>query len=186
MAGFDYGLIAPVGAVRRLGQACLDNVEHILDRCCRVENDLLRQELRLFVINSRRCHGHVEAANSERRDLDVEEFGALDERSRCALWESHLPAPSTCTASSIRLLALALSAIVRGVVRNLAANDFAIEWQGLQHDIEAASVLVREHKTEIQPEVILALALDHAVGAVRRLLCVSILRHVNSPFMSGL
>src|SRR4051794_19760590 len=45
-------------------------------------------------------------------------------------------------------------------VRDLAADDVAIERQGLEHDIEAATVLVREREADVEPVVVLALASD--------------------------
>src|SRR5580704_4475537 len=62
-----------------------------------------------------------------------------------------------------------------------AAHDLAVEREGLQHDIEAAAVLVREYKPEIEPKVILAFASDHRIGAVRRLLRFTFVRHCKSP-----
>jgi hypothetical protein len=63
------------------------------------------------------------------------------------------------------------------VAGDFADDDFGIERNGLEHDVEALAVLVRECKAEVEPVVVLALALDHRIGAVRRLLrCWPLLR----------
>jgi hypothetical protein len=40
---------------------------------------------------------------------------------------------------------------------DLAAHDLAVERQGLQYDVEALAVLVREGKADIEPVVVLAI-----------------------------
>ena len=50
---------------------------------------------------------------------------------------------------------------------DLAAHDFAVERERLKHDVEAAFVLVREHEADVEPVVVLALALDEAPLAAR-------------------
>lgn len=69
------------------------------------------------------------------------------------------------------------------VVADLAADDLAVEWEGLQHYVESLAVLVGEHQADVQPEIILALAANDRVGAVRRLLrLLSVVRHFQTPF----
>jgi len=69
------------------------------------------------------------------------------------------------------------------VVLQLAADDLSVEREGLQHDVEAAAVLVRKDEAEVEPKVILAFAPDDGEGAVRRHLgLISILRHWGVPF----
>src|SRR5207237_8041368 len=70
------------------------------------------------------------------------------------------------------------------ILSELATHELAVEREGLEHDVEPLAVFVREHEAEIEPEVVLALAPDDRVHAVRRLLCVFV-RHGNSPLMSG-
>ena len=64
---------------------------------------------------------------------------------------------------------------------DLAAYDFAVERKSLKHDVEAGAVLVRKHKSEVEPVVVLALALDDRVGAMRGLTRF-FFRHWNSPW----
>ena len=45
----------------------------------------------------------------------------------------------------------------------------AVEQERLQHDVEAAVVLVREHEADVEPVVVLAFSPNHGIGAVRRL-----------------
>jgi hypothetical protein len=47
--------------------------------------------------------------------------------------------------------------------------SFAVERERLQHDVEAAVVLVREHEADVEPVVVLAFSPNHGIGAVRRL-----------------
>ena len=68
---------------------------------------------------------------------------------------------------------------IRLVVRDLAADDFAVEREGLQDDVEAVAVLVREREAKVEPIVVLALALDHRVGAMRR--CCGCLSAMGTP-----
>jgi hypothetical protein len=42
------------------------------------------------------------------------------------------------------------------ILRNLPTDNLAVEWKGLQHDVEALPVLVLEHQAEVNPEVVLA------------------------------
>jgi hypothetical protein len=37
-------------------------------------------------------------------------------------------------------------------VIDLAANVFAVEWECLEHNIQALAVLVRERKADVEPE----------------------------------
>ena len=85
---------------------------------------------------------------------------------------------------AVALAPLRLAAARRGpflagfVVGDLAADDLSVERDGLQNDIEAAAVFVGKDQAEVQPEVVLPLAPDDRVGAVRRLLgLVPVLRH---------
>jgi hypothetical protein len=65
--------------------------------------------------------------------------------------------PARRTFAALGLAGALLRFVGRSVsVRDFAANDLAVERQGLQHDVEAGVVLVREHQAEVEPEVILA------------------------------
>src|SRR5258707_853924 len=66
------------------------------------------------------------------------------------------------------------------ILADLAADDFAVEREGLQDDVEAAAVLMREHETEVEPVVVLAVAFDDRVCAMRRCVRLS-LRHWSTP-----
>ena len=77
-----------------------------------------------------------------------------------------------------------LLALTPVVFRDLAAHDFAIERESLQDDVESAAVLVRKHKTEIEPIIVLALAVDDRVGAMRGCAGLSAVRH-DGPHSSG-
>lgn len=46
--------------------------------------------------------------------------------------------------------------VVSVVVGDLAAHDFSVERKGLQHDVEAAAILVREQKADIELIVVMA------------------------------
>ncbi len=50
---------------------------------------------------------------------------------------------------------------------DLAADDFTVERQGLEHDVEALAVFVREGESDIEPIVVLAFAPNDRVGAMR-------------------
>ena len=63
---------------------------------------------------------------------------------------------------------------------DFAADDLAVERKRLQHDVEAALVLVWKHEADVEPLVVLALAFDHGIGAVRRLARFFV-RHGNTP-----
>ena len=60
-------------------------------------------------------------------------------------------------ASAVRLSSLRRR-VVFVVVGDLAAHDLSVEREGLQHDVEAAAVLVRKDESDVEPEVVLALA----------------------------
>src|SRR5207237_4055095 len=70
------------------------------------------------------------------------------------------------------------------ILGDLTADDLAVERQRLEDDVEAAAVLVREHQAEIEPVVVLAVALDDRIGTVRRCVRLSV-RHWNSPCRAG-
>ena len=95
--------------------------------------------------------------------------GAADQR-RWLPWRGR-PASFAARAGSAGFL----------VGRDLAADDLAVERERLQHDVEATVVLVREDEADVEPVVVLALAPDHGIGAVRRLARFFV-RHGNSPF----
>src|ERR1700687_4527949 len=65
---------------------------------------------------------------------------------------------------------------------DLADDDLAVERKYLKDQIEPAAILVREHKTDVEPVVILAFAPDDRVGTVRRLPRLFSLRHWSTPF----
>jgi hypothetical protein len=48
--------------------------------------------------------------------------------------------------------------------------DFAVERQGLQHHVEAVSILMHEGGADVEPKIVLAFAFDHRVRLVARLL----------------
>jgi hypothetical protein len=50
------------------------------------------------------------------------------------------------------------------IVRDLPADDLAIERQGLKHDVEALAVLVVEREPQIEPEVILPFSVDNSAA----------------------
>lgn len=70
------------------------------------------------------------------------------------------------------------------VVADFAADNLSVEREGLQHDIEALTVLVREHQSDVEPEIILTLAANDRIGAVRRVFRLLFVRHV--PMLSEL
>src|ERR1700674_1762121 len=70
--------------------------------------------------------------------------------------------------------------LLRLVISDLAADDFSVKRQGLEHDVEALAILVLEGKPEVEPIVVLAFALDYGIRAVRRLLRLISVRHGNS------
>jgi hypothetical protein len=69
--------------------------------------------------------------------------------------------------------------LVRGFFfsADLAAHYLTVERERLKHDVKAASILVREYQSQIEPEVILAFASNHGIGAVRRLFRLLSFRH---------
>jgi hypothetical protein len=62
-------------------------------------------------------------------------------------------------------------------ISDRATDEFSVERKRLQHDVEAVAVLVREYEADVEPEVVLALAPDHRIGAVRRLSGLFLIRH---------
>jgi hypothetical protein len=60
---------------------------------------------------------------------------------------------------------------------DLAAHYLTVERERLKHDVKAASILVREHQSQIEPEVILALTPDYGIGAMRWLFRLLSFRH---------
>src|SRR5712691_796920 len=63
------------------------------------------------------------------------------------------------------------------VVRDLAANDLAVERERLEHDVQTLAVLVGKHEPKVEPKVVLAFSLDDCVGAMRRPSRLVFLRH---------
>ena len=54
------------------------------------------------------------------------------------------------------------------IVGDLAADDLAVERQGLQHDVEALAVFVRKREADVEPVVVLAFPPDDCVDAMSR------------------
>lgn len=69
-----------------------------------------------------------------------------------------LASASTLTSTRIISATLLRSDISLVTVINFAAHDLAVERQCLEHDVEAALVLVREHEPDVEPVIILAVA----------------------------
>jgi len=89
-------------------------------------------------------------------------------------------AGAVATSTALSPLASAVLSVSRaGLVgfADLAADEFAVERERLKHDVVAFAVLVREHESDIEPEVILAFTPNDRIDAVRRLFRLLSLRH---------
>ena len=80
----------------------------------------------------------------------------------------HLPSPSAVVGLPHGLpRSLVFRVLV--VASDFADDDFGIERNGLEDDVEALPVLVRERQAEVEPVVVLAFAFDHGRRTMRRL-----------------
>ena len=130
--------------------------------------DLLIDELGLLVIDGRCGQRYVVGAVGKLRDLGKETLDGLANARA-----NHLPGSALLAVVPIRPGCL----LPWLFVCDLAANDFAVERERLEYDVEAFLVLVRERQAAIEPIIVLAFALDHGIRAVRRLLRLISVRH---------
>src|SRR5256885_571923 len=80
------------------------------------------------------------------------------------------PLPTGPSLTAAMLSPTSLRGLFGSVVSlgDLAAHDLAVERERLKHDVQALAVLVREHKAQIEPEVVLTFAPDDRICPVRR------------------
>ena len=70
------------------------------------------------------------------------------------------------TARSFRFVSRRRCGLRRLIFADRAANDFAVERERLKDQVEAAVVLVREHKPDVEPEIILSFAPYDRIGTM--------------------
>jgi hypothetical protein len=68
---------------------------------------------------------------------------------------------------ALLLLGACLTFLLLLVLLVGAEHDLAIEWHSLEQQVEPVAILVCEAHADVQPEVVLVLALDDGVGAIR-------------------
>jgi hypothetical protein len=122
----------------------------------------LTKELGLLVINRRGREPDVEGAVGKLREFDGVELDGFPGTLRVSHKLASLTVGATWatfTSPALRGLLGTLASLV--IFRHLAANDFAVERERLEHDVEALAVLVGEGKTDVEPKIVLAFASDH-------------------------
>ena len=79
------------------------NGKRVFDRRHALARDLLREKLRLLVVDRRCQHRHVDPAIRERREFDVVELDASDHGARLGARVGYLASPAAGAALPVRL-----------------------------------------------------------------------------------